>query len=169
MDRLYKQIVLEHIQQHETQTMKERQFASWRSLTRQLLRNYDLIELEDTFEECIIEASDDDYFEQKVYDKMNRSIAISEGKKRNPKVKGVVREEIDKRLKITDIARKFGHEVDTKGKILCPFHADGDPSCSLNDEKNIFHCFGCGVSGDIIEFYRRLKDGAPRSSQTIIE
>ena len=34
----------------------------------------------------------------------------------------------------------------------CPFHEDRTPSFYVNDSKGVFHCFGCGASGDILDF-----------------
>ena len=39
---------------------------------------------------------------------------------------------------------------------LCPFHDDRHPSFSVNPDKAIFHCFGCGEGGDAIDFIRKL-------------
>lgn len=38
----------------------------------------------------------------------------------------------------------------------CPFHSDSSPSLSVSDTKQVFHCFGCGESGDVIDFIRKL-------------
>src|SRR5439155_17152871 len=40
----------------------------------------------------------------------------------------------------------------TTFKGLCPFHAEKTPSFHVNPEKGFFHCFGCGVGGDVFKF-----------------
>jgi DNA primase len=37
-------------------------------------------------------------------------------------------------------------------KGLCPFHGEKTPSFIVNRDKGFFHCFGCGVGGDVIKF-----------------
>src|SRR5437763_12441484 len=40
----------------------------------------------------------------------------------------------------------------TTFKGLCPFHSTQTPSFHVNPEKGFFHCFGCGVGGDVFKF-----------------
>lgn len=54
----------------------------------------------------------------------------------------------------------FGIEVKKNGKghmAKCPFHADKNPSLSIEPDKKLFHCFGCGAKGDVIEFVKLYK------------
>ncbi|MGH9330609.1 MAG: DNA primase, partial [Vicinamibacterales bacterium] len=37
-------------------------------------------------------------------------------------------------------------------KGLCPFHGERTPSFHVNPDKGFFHCFGCGVGGDVFRF-----------------
>ncbi|CAK8162468.1 DNA primase [Candidatus Xenohaliotis californiensis] len=57
---------------------------------------------------------------------------------------------IDKRV----VLRKHGN----RQLGLCPFHREKTPSFVVDDSKGFYHCFGCGVHGDIIDFLIRLDD-----------
>lgn len=55
-----------------------------------------------------------------------------------------------------------GYKLKLVGKgvqrsLLCPFHRERKPSCKIDLERNIFHCFGCGAKGNILEFVARLE------------
>ncbi|WP_054950012.1 DNA primase [Numidum massiliense] len=66
-----------------------------------------------------------------------------------------VREHVD----ILDLAGTHVH-LKKKGRYyfgLCPFHAEKTPSFSVDAEKQIFHCFGCGAGGDIFTFLMDLE------------
>lgn len=39
---------------------------------------------------------------------------------------------------------------------LCPFHGENTPSFSVSQEKQIFHCFGCGVGGNVFSFLMEI-------------
>ena len=41
---------------------------------------------------------------------------------------------------------------------LCPFHNEKSASFSVSRENGYFHCFGCGVGGDVITFIRRMEN-----------
>ena len=40
-------------------------------------------------------------------------------------------------------------------KAVCPFHHEKTPSFIVNPDKQIFHCFGCGVGGNVVNFVMR--------------
>jgi DNA primase len=41
-------------------------------------------------------------------------------------------------------------------KGLCPFHQERTPSFTVDRDKGLYHCFGCGVGGDVIHFVRQI-------------
>lgn len=41
-------------------------------------------------------------------------------------------------------------------KAVCPFHNEKTPSFNVNEQRQMFYCFGCQASGDVIEFVKRF-------------
>ncbi len=40
---------------------------------------------------------------------------------------------------------------------LCPFHREKSPSFHVSQDKQLFHCFGCGASGNLVQFVMRME------------
>lgn len=49
------------------------------------------------------------------------------------------------------VAEYYGVDFDRAGKALCPFHSEKTPSFGVY-KRHFGHCFGCGWSGDVINF-----------------
>ncbi|HKQ64960.1 MAG TPA: DNA primase [Methylomirabilota bacterium] len=68
-----------------------------------------------------------------------------------------VLDDIRAAVDIVDLVGRFVNlrKAGSHWKGLCPFHAEKTPSFTVNPQKNIFHCFGCGVGGDAFGFVMR--------------
>ena len=51
-------------------------------------------------------------------------------------------------------AERYGIRVERNGMCRCPFHEDKTPSMKLDRR---YYCFGCGATGDVIDFVSRLR------------
>jgi len=68
--------------------------------------------------------------------------------------------EIRSRANIVDIISEYV-TFKKAGKnylALCPFHSEKTPSFHVNEEKQIFYCFGCQKGGDVITFLREINN-----------
>ena len=64
-------------------------------------------------------------------------------------------------------AESFGLTVNRPGMAACPFHEDHTPSLKLDQR---YYCFGCGATGDVIDFTARLLGISNRdAAQTLAE
>ena len=69
----------------------------------------------------------------------------------------IPREFIDEVLAYTDIVELIDSRVPLKRsgsnhKACCPFHGEKTPSFNVSQPKQVYHCFGCGASGNAIRF-----------------
>jgi len=73
------------------------------------------------------------------------------------------KEVIEEIRNLNNIIDLVGNYVSLKQKGsswfgLCPFHKEKTPSFSVSDEKQIFHCFGCGAAGNVFGFVMRIEN-----------
>ena len=60
--------------------------------------------------------------------------------------------EIKSSLNILTVLRHYNLSTDKNGMLKCPFHQDKTPSLKIYTRTNTFYCFGCGATGDVIQF-----------------
>ena len=68
-------------------------------------------------------------------------------------------EEVRHRTNIVDIIGQYV-QLKKSGKYymgLCPFHVERSPSFSVAEDKQIFHCFGCGKGGTVFNFLQEIE------------
>ncbi|MBU4306176.1 MAG: DNA primase [Candidatus Omnitrophica bacterium] len=70
------------------------------------------------------------------------------------KISDRILEEILQRCDIAEIISSYIplKQAGRNFKALCPFHHEKTPSFVVSTDKQIFHCFGCGVGGDVFSF-----------------
>ena len=71
-------------------------------------------------------------------------------------------EAVKQSVTVREAAQMYGIEVNRSGMACCPFHDDKNPSLRLNEE--YFYCFGCGATGDVIDFTARLYNLSPKEA-----
>ena len=68
-------------------------------------------------------------------------------------------EEVRQANDIVDVISQYVH-LKRSGRNffgLCPFHNEKSPSFSVSPDKQIFHCFGCGVGGNVFTFLTKIE------------
>lgn len=68
-------------------------------------------------------------------------------------------DEIKNNNDIVDVVSQYVH-LKRSGRNyfgLCPFHNEKSPSFAVSPDKQIFHCFGCGVGGNVIHFISKIE------------
>ncbi|AFP65512.1 DNA primase (nucleomorph) [Chroomonas mesostigmatica CCMP1168] len=64
------------------------------------------------------------------------------------------------KMQLSEIIRGYGFFLEKRGTHLvsiCPFHSEKNGSFFINDKKGVYHCFGCGASGNIFSFLKNIK------------
>ena len=70
-------------------------------------------------------------------------------------------QELTARNEITDVVSQYVKLTKRSGTNqfgLCPFHSEKTPSFSVSPEKQIYHCFGCGKGGGVINFIMEIEN-----------
>ena len=78
---------------------------------------------------------------------------------------------IKERADFRPVLEHYGLELKAKGPELvglCPFHRDTKPSFRVNLEKQVFHCFGCGAKGNILDFVSRKEGVTIRAAAELV-
>ena len=76
-----------------------------------------------------------------------------------PRYSDEIIEEVRQANDIVDILSQYVH-LKRSGRNffgLCPFHNEKSPSFSVSPDKQIFHCFGCGVGGNVFTFLTKIE------------
>ena len=76
-----------------------------------------------------------------------------------PRYSDEIIEEVRQTNDIVDIISQYVH-LKRSGRNffgLCPFHNEKSPSFSVSPDKQIFHCFGCGIGGNVFTFLSKIE------------
>jgi hypothetical protein len=82
------------------------------------------------------------------------------------------KDDIKKDVDIVRLFEHFGVTLAKKGKSFsgkCPWHDDRSPSLSVDRDKGLYNCFGCGESGDIFTLTEKMKGLNFRESVTYLK
>jgi len=64
--------------------------------------------------------------------------------------------ELKRSLSLLSLAQSQGHTFKRHSSdsfvCLCPFHSEKTPSCVITPKKGLYHCFGCGAKGSVIDW-----------------
>ncbi|OSN02217.1 DNA primase [Lonsdalea britannica] len=68
---------------------------------------------------------------------------------------------LKREVSLLTVAQRQGHVLKKQGDdshvCLCPFHREKTPSCVITPSKNLYHCFGCGASGSVLDWLQHTE------------
>ena len=76
-----------------------------------------------------------------------------------PKISSQTIDEINARTDIVALVGEYTR-LERRGEEwwgCCPFHNEKTPSFHVSAERKMYHCFGCGVGGGLINFYMEME------------
>ena len=76
---------------------------------------------------------------------------------------GFSQEDIQRVREANDLVDVVGERVPLKQRgrdfwCCCPFHQEKTPSCKIDPNTQLWHCFGCGEGGDLFAFVMKLDE-----------
>jgi len=80
--------------------------------------------------------------------------------------------EIKQTVSLLRLIEAAGYKLKKHGcdhAICCPFHDDKTPSLIISRESNLFHCFGCGASGSVIDWVMKSQGVSFRHACAILQ
>ncbi|MFC1751164.1 CHC2 zinc finger domain-containing protein, partial [Pseudomonadota bacterium] len=69
-------------------------------------------------------------------------------------------ERLKQEISLVRLIESQGYTLKKAGKdftLCCPFHEDKTPSLKITPSKNLFHCFGCGAAGSVIDWVMKTQ------------
>ncbi|PWK27267.1 CHC2 zinc finger domain-containing protein [Pseudomonas sp. OV226] len=69
-------------------------------------------------------------------------------------------ERLKREVSLVRLIQSQGHQLQKRGKdwvMCCVFHDESTASLSVSDEKNLYHCFGCGAAGSVLDWVMKTQ------------
>ena len=67
---------------------------------------------------------------------------------------------IKQEVSLLRLVESQGYTVTRQGKdhvVSCPFHEEQTPSCIISPKSNLYHCFGCGAGGSVVDWVMKTQ------------